>query len=192
MIDHLCGEVTHVGLDYCVLEAGGVGYRIDATPQLLSTLREGARASVVTEFVVRQDAMLLYGFATTDERRCFQLLQTVSGIGARTALSVLAVHSPDELRLAVANEDLKALQRVPGIGKKSASRIALELKDKIGPPPTLSVTTPVQAIDENVLAALIGLGWNEKQAYAAIEAVTDTEATTPEILRAALRHLGKK
>lgn len=192
MIDHVRGEVTHVGLDHCVVEAAGVGYRIEATPALLSTLREGASALIVTEFVVRQDAMLLYGFATSDERRCFQLLQTVSGIGARTALSVLAVHSPDELRQAVANEDLTALQRVPGIGKKSASRIALELKDKIGAPIGQSPQVAETTVDENVLAALTGLGWNEKQAHEAIVAVADSNATTAETLRAALRYLGKK
>lgn len=169
-----------------------MGYRIEATPALLSTLREGASALIVTEFVVRQDAMLLYGFATADERRCFQLLQTVSGIGARTALSVLAVHSPEELRQAVATEDIKALQRVPGIGKKSASRIALELKDKIGAPLGSAPAATAPTVDDNVLAALTGLGWNEKQAHDAIVAVADQSATTAETLRAALRYLGKK
>lgn len=192
MIEHVRGEITHVGLDHCVVEAGGLGYRIEATPALLSTLREGTSALIVTEFVVRQDAMLLYGFATADERRCFQLLQTVSGIGARTALSVLAVHSPDELRQAVAEENIAALQRVPGIGKKSASRIALELKDKIGPPTSAAPPQAKSAVDENVLAALTGLGWQEKQAHEAIVAVASEAATTAETLRQALRYLGKK
>lgn len=192
MIDHIRGMVVHVGLDHCVLEAGGFGMRIEATPALLASLREGQEALVVTEFVVRQDAMTLYGFHSRDERFCFQALQTVTGVGARTALAILAVHTPDELRTAIAQEDLAALQRVPGIGKKSASRMALELKDTIGPAPTTAPSAPAPAVDGAVVDALIGLGWNQSQAEAAVAAVADPSSTTAQLLRAALQYLGKK
>ncbi|MDO4606924.1 MAG: Holliday junction branch migration protein RuvA [Bowdeniella nasicola] len=192
MIDHIRGTVIHVGLDHCVVEAGGFGMRIEATPALLANLREGQEARVVTEFIVRQDAMMLFGFHSRDERFCFQALQTVTGVGARTALAVLAVHTPDELRTAIAAEDLAALQRVPGIGKKSASRMALELKDKIGPAPTTAPVTPAPALDGAVVDALIGLGWPQAQAEAAVAAVADPGASTAQLLRAALQYLGKK
>ena len=203
MIDHIEGIVTRVGLDHCVLDAGGFGMRIHATPQTLAGLREGETGRVVTEFIVRQDQMVLFGFAGDDERTCFQALQTVTGVGARTALAVLAVHSPDDMRRAVAGEDLAALQRVPGIGKKSAERLVLELKDKIlaaGVDPAAPRTGPAvgAGMDDAVLGqvreALEGLGWSSRQADTALVAVTagpDAPQEVAAVLRAALRELGR-
>lgn len=193
MIDHVRGSVASVGLDHAVIDVGGFGMRLEASPGTLAGLRVGEDVTLVTEFLVRQDAMTLYGFLDTDERTCFRALQTVTGVGARTALAVLAVHTPDELRRAIASEDLAALQKVPGIGKKSASRMALELKDKLGAPVSDIPAAPVAAdVDAAVVDALIGLGWQSKVAESAVADVMAPGMTTSQILRAALQHLGGK
>ena len=132
MIAHLRGTVAGVAPDGAVIEVGGVGMRVQCTPGTLAALRLGERAQVATSLTVREDSLTLYGFATDDERNVFELLQTASGVGPRLALAMLAVHAPDALRRAVATEDLEALTLVPGIGKKGAQRIVLELKDRLG------------------------------------------------------------
>ena len=127
MISHLAGTVTGIAPDGAVIEVGGVGLLVQCTPATLATLRTGARARVATSLVVREDALTLYGFAADDERDVFELLQTASGVGPRLALAMLAVFTPDALRRAVAAEDVTALTQVPGIGRKGAQRIVLEL-----------------------------------------------------------------
>src|ERR1700691_2610910 len=132
MIAHLNGIVAGVSPDGAVIEVGGVGLRVQCTPETLARLRPGEPARVATSLIVREDSLTLFGFGTDDERNIFDLLQTASGIGPRLALAMLAVLSPDALRRAVAAEDLKALTMVPGIGNKGAQRIVVELKDRIG------------------------------------------------------------
>src|SRR5690625_314775 len=122
MIASVSGQVDQVGLDACVVVAGGIGYRVHTTPATLATVRTGAQATLATSMVVREDSMTLFGFAEAEERDVFELLQTVSGVGPRLALAMLAVHTPDDLRRAVAAEDIKALTMVPGIGQKGARR----------------------------------------------------------------------
>src|ERR1700757_4630822 len=134
MIAHLSGTVAGVGLDGAVIEVGGVGLRVQCTPDTLATLKPGESAQVATSLVVREDSLTLFGFASEDERNVFELLQTASGVGPRLALAMLAVHSPDALRRAVSAEDLRTLTMVPGIGNKGAQRIILELKDRLGAP----------------------------------------------------------
>ena len=134
MIAHVHGTVAGVAPDGAVIEVGGVGIRVQCTPGTLATLRPGERAQVATSLVVREDSLTLYGFCSDDERNVFELLQTASGVGPRLALAMLAVHAPDVLRRAVSTEDLGALTMVPGIGRKGAQRIVLELKDRLGPP----------------------------------------------------------
>ena len=134
MIAHLRGTVAGVAPDGAVIEVGGVGMRVQCTPGTLATLRPGEQAQVATALVVREDSLTLYGFRSDDERNVFELLQTASGVGPRLALAMLAVHTPDALRRAVTAEDLDTLIMVPGIGKKGAQRIVLELKDRLGPP----------------------------------------------------------
>lgn len=205
MIASLTGTVAHVGLDRAVVDVGGVGYLVHATPTTLATLRVGETAGVATSMVVREDSMTLYGFGDPDERDVFEVVQTVSGVGPRLALAMLAVHTPDALRRAVAGEDLAALTRVPGIGRKGAQRIVLELGDRLGPPSGAlagagSATEPAASSgdhSERVVEALAGLGWPAKQADDAVAKVladagtdaiaADEVATT---LRAALRLLG--
>ena len=134
MIAHLDGVVCSVAPDGAVIEVGGVGLLVQCTPGTLAGLRGGQRAKVATSLVVREDALTLYGFADEDERNTFELLQTASGVGPRLALAMLAVFSPDGLRRAIAAEDLAALTTVPGIGRKGAQRIVLELAGRLGSP----------------------------------------------------------
>ena len=127
MIAHLDGLVCAIAPEGAVIEVGGVGLLVQATPGTLAGLRTGERARVATSLVVREDALTLYGFASDDERDVFELVQTCSGVGPRLALAMLASFSPDGLRQAIASEDVAALTRVPGIGRKGAQRIVLEL-----------------------------------------------------------------
>lgn len=195
----MCGEVLSVGLDAAVVEVGGVGLAVQATPATLAGLRVGSSARLATSLLVREDALTLFGFAGTDERDVFETVQTVSGIGPRLALAMLAVHTPDGLRRAVADEDLTALQKVPGVGRKSAQRIVLELKDRIGAPSGSDRATSAASTDDRrsqVVEALTGLGWPERAASAAVDKVLDgaTDRVGADevagVLRAALRTLG--
>jgi len=195
------GSVLAVRLDAVVVEVGGVGLLVHATPATLASLRIGAVVTLATSLVVREDALTLFGFADADEREIFEVLQTVSGVGPRLAVAMLAVHTPDGLRRAVADEDLTALQRVPGIGRKGAQRIVLELGDRLGSPasaPSGGAPVPLAPVDHRVqvVDALVGLGWQVRTAQAAVDAVLEggTEPVGPDevagLLRAALRTLG--
>lgn len=205
MIASLRGTVTAVQLDRAVIDVGGVGYLVLATPATLSALRIGEEATLATSLVVREDSMTVYAFADDDERTVFEAVQTVSGIGPRIALAMLAVHTPNGLRHAVAGEDIAALVRVPGIGRKGAQRIALELGGKLGEPtggadsdtvvPARS-TGPADHRDR-VVEALVSLGWNAKAAEDAVGVVVTQAGASgvapeevPSALRAALRVLG--
>lgn len=199
MIAFVRGPVAAIGVDSCVIEVGGVGLQVYCHPGTLAGLRPGQETRVSTSMVVREDSLTLYGFADDDEKALFELLQTASGVGPRLAQAALAVLSPDQLRQAVATEDLAMLVKVPGIGKKGAQRIVLELKDKIGAPSKLVAGRPLQAKEawrEQVHAGLVGLGWSPKDAEDAVVAVSplaadNPEPSVPDLLRAALRALSK-
>src|SRR4051812_47294049 len=174
MIAFVSGPVAAVGPDTAVVEVGGIGMAVQCTPNTLSGLRIGQPAKLATSLVVREDSLTLYGFADDDERQVFELLQTASGVGPRLAQAMLAVHTPDALRLAVATGDERALTAVPGIGKKGAQRLLLELKDRLGEPIGTPVRTgtPVAASWRDQLhAALIGLGYATREADEAVAAV---------------------
>lgn len=200
MIATLRGRVVGVRLDSAVLEVGGVGLLAYATPGTLAGLRVGEQGELATSLVVREDSLTLYGFADADERDVFETVQTVSGVGPRLALAMLAVHTPDGLRRAVAQEDLNALQRVPGIGRKGAQRIVLELADRLGAPTGVGAgqVAPSAAPDRRgeVVEALVGLGWNVRAAEDAVTTVLPADAGPVEpadvaaVLRGALRVLG--
>lgn len=202
MIASVRGQVAALRLDAVVVEVGGVGMQVQATPSTLARLRLGEEAHLATSLVVREDSLTLFGFADPDERDVFELLLGVAGIGPRLALAMLAVHTPDGLRAAVSAEDVKALTRVPGIGPKSAARLVLELGDRLGPPqgPDAQASSTLgasagSAWRDQVVAALTGLGWATKQAEDAVDVVTartpaGREADVPALLRASLRYLG--
>lgn len=203
MIASLAGTVARVTLDRAVLDVNGVGYLVHATPATLAALRPGEPAQLHTTLVVREDSMTVYGFVDADEREVFETAQSVSGVGPRIALAMLAVLTPDALRRAIAAEDTAALRRVPGIGAKSAQRIVLELTGKLGAPGADDgagqVAAPVPDGRGQVVDALAGLGWSVKVAEDAVlkvlaEAGAETvaEADVPATLRAALRRLGPR
>ena len=207
MIAHLRGTVAGVAPDGAVIEVGGVGMRVQCTPGTLATLRPGEPAQVATSLVVREDSLTLYGFCSDDERNVFELLQTATGVGPRLALAMLAVHAPDALRRAVSTEDLGALTMVPGIGKKGAQRIVLEMKDRLGPPGDGGEGLPVRAAQrvpswrDQVQSGLVTLGWPARDAEAAIAALEDEgviggsdggAVDVATVLRAALRKLSKQ
>jgi holliday junction DNA helicase RuvA len=189
------GEVLEVALDHVVIEAAGVGYRVNATPSTLATLRKGAQARLVTAMVVREDSMTLYGFCDGETRDLFLTLLSVSGVGPRLAMATLAVHDAAALRQALCDGDVAALTRVPGIGKRGAERMVLELRDKVGPAGASAGAPAVNghAVRSPVVEALVGLGFAVKQAEEATDKVLagDHDATTSSALRAALSLLGK-
>jgi Holliday junction DNA helicase RuvA len=204
MIAHLSGCVAAVAPDGAVIEVGGVGLLVQCTPGTLAGLRLGEQARLATSLVVREDALTLYGFASDDERNTFELVQTASGVGPRLAQAMLAVLTPDALRRAVAAEDLAMLMSVPGIGRKGAQRIVLELAGRLGAPADVGVlatagraASAVPQWQDQVRAGLVSLGWQAREADQAIALVEpDLAAEAGEVdvavaLRAALRALGR-
>jgi Holliday junction DNA helicase RuvA len=182
VISHLDGMVCAIAPEGAVIEVGGVGLLVQCTPGTLATLRPGERARVATSLVVREDALTLYGFVSDDERDVFELAQTASGVGPRLALAMLASFSPDGLRQAIAAEDVTALTRVPGIGRKGAQRIVLELAGRLGSPgsaggggaalPGSTVPAPrATSWRDQVHTGLVNLGWPSRDAEQAIAAV---------------------
>ncbi|MBL8927985.1 MAG: Holliday junction branch migration protein RuvA [Pseudonocardia sp.] len=194
MIAAVRGEVLEIGLDHAVVDVGGVGLAVHATPATLAGLRRGDQARLATSLVVREDSLTLFGFADAEERELFTLLQTVSGVGPRLALATLAVLDPDALRRALADGEVTALTRVPGIGRKGAERMVLELRDKVvAPAAAPSAPAAAGGLRGQVVEALLGLGFPAKSAEQAVDAVLAengvTEASTA--LRAALSRLGR-
>ncbi len=198
MIAFVRGRVAAAGVDGAVVDVGGVGFTLQCTPTTLATLRVGDEAQVPTSLVVREDSLTLFGFADDDERVVFELLQTASGVGPRVALAMLATHTPNALRRAVATGDVKTLTQVPGIGPKGAQRIILELKDRLGLPIDggTDVRVPAQRAEpwrDQVQAGLTNLGWSGRDADAAVEAVAaELDGELPPIavlLKAALKKL---
>lgn len=206
MISTLRGTVLDISLDQVVVEVGGLGLAVRTTPGVLAQLHAGSEACLDTVLMVREDALTLYGFLDTAARELFVLLQTVPGIGPRVALATLAVLTPDQLRQALTSEEITTLTRVPGIGRKGAERLIIELRDRVTPvsgtgatatpgtgPATGGSTQP--AAREHVIQALVGLGFTAQNAEQAVGAVTADEPTDAPLdqartLRAALTRLG--
>jgi holliday junction DNA helicase RuvA len=212
VIASLSGRVAAVSPDGAVVEVGGIGLSVQCTPGTIARLQVGESARLATSLVVREDSLTLYGFADDDERQLFELLQTANGVGPRLAQAVLAIHPPREVRRAVSMADVKALMQVPGIGKKGAERLILELRDRLGVTTTdtqldggaagtgLPAVTPVAPWRDQLAAALVGLGWSGREADAAIvelapladEQVAATGSVEVAVLlRQALRLLGR-
>jgi Holliday junction DNA helicase RuvA len=197
MISRVRGQVLSVGLDHAVIEVGGVGLAVLATPATLGTLRTGSEAALSTALIVREDSLTLYGFADAQARELFGLLLTVSGIGPRIAMATLAVLDPNQLRAALAEGNITVLTQVPGIGRKGAERLIIELRDKVGTLASVdagSIVTGGGQVRGSVVEALIGLGFAAKQAEQAVDGVLaeNGDSDTPTVLRRALATLGKK
>lgn len=201
MISFLRGTVAHVGLSSAVIDLNGAGMSVNATPQTLSKLRVGEEGKLFTSLIVREDSLTLFGFSSDDEREVFDVLLSVSGVGPRLALAVLAVHEPEAIRVAAHSGDGKAFTKVPGIGPKVAGRIVLELAGKLVPHGTPGGTAPVKSAEAvwkpQVVAAMTSLGWSEKDATASIDKSLEdspelaAQGNVAEILRATLRWLGQ-
>ena len=200
MIASLSGTVLQVGPTSAVVEVGGLGVLALCTPGTVAGLRVGQRTTLATSLVVREDSLTLYGFASTDEREFFELLLTATGVGPKLAQAALAVLPPDQLRAAIATENLVQLTKVPGVGRKGAQRMVIELKDKINAvglvdePHTSGSAQPVWR--EQVAQGLVGLGWSAKDADAACAEVEPLVAEDPQVsvavlMRAALQTLAR-
>jgi holliday junction DNA helicase RuvA len=183
VIASLSGVVSAVEPDGVVVEVGGVGLLLSCTPATVAALRVGEPARLATSLVVREDSLTLFGFLTEDERIVFELLRTATGVGPKLALAMLAVHGPDDVRRAVATEDLAALSLVPGIGRKGAQRIVLEMKDKLGDVVGAHLGRPIRLPDrrdswrDQLRGGLAGLGWAPREVEDALGAVAgDAEA----------------
>jgi Holliday junction DNA helicase RuvA len=183
VIASVSGRVAAVSPDGAVVEVGGIGLAVQCTPGTIARLQVGTDTRLSTSLIVREDSLTLYGFADDDERQLFELLQTANGVGPRLAQAVLAIHPPREVRRAVSMADVKALMQVPGIGKKGAERLILELRDRLGTtssdtsldgpalPSGLGPVTPVAPWRNQLTAALVGLGWSGKEAETALGAL---------------------
>jgi holliday junction DNA helicase RuvA len=210
VIASVSGRVAAVSPDGAVVEVGGIGLSVQCTPGTIARLAVGEQARLATSLVVREDSLTLYGFADDDERQLFELLQTANGVGPRLAQAVLAIHPPREVRRAVSMGDLKALMQVPGIGKKGAERLVLELRDRLGsttsdtsldgaPAAGLPAVTPVAPWRDQLTAALVGLGWSGREAetaLTALEPVAEEQSANGGVqvallLRQALQFLGR-
>ena len=209
MIASVNGRVAAVSPDGAVVEVGGIGLSVQCTPATIARLQVGESARLATSLIVREDSLTLYGFADDDERHLFELLQTANGVGPRLAQAVLAIHPPREVRRAVSMGDLKALMQVPGIGKKGAERLVLELRDRLGSTTsdtTLDASTgqpaltPVAPWRDQLAAALVQLGWTLREADGAVAQlvpVADEQIATTGgvevavLLRQALQLLGR-
>ncbi|MFY9588967.1 MAG: Holliday junction branch migration protein RuvA [Actinomycetota bacterium] len=203
MIGALFGKLVETYPDGALVDVNGVGYRVYSPASVLARLPgAGERVQLHTHLHVREDALTLYGFTTGDERDLFEVLIGVNGIGPKGALAVLSVYAPDALRRAVLGEDVDALTLIPGVGKKTASRMILELKEKLGAGDIdlglIGAAPAVQQALSEVRAALLQLGYSTTEAREAIEAVAAEAAAangngTPErLLKMALKELGAR
>ncbi len=193
MIATLKGTIRARSPEGIVLEVGGVGYRLAMSARALNAVGDpGDEAFVYTHMYVREDAMSLYGFIDPEERAFFEVLIGVSGVGPRVAMAVLSAYSPEDLRRAVVDRDVALFQSISGIGRKTAERLVLELKDKVG---AVAPEEPVAGgKDDYYLAreALVGLGFNFAEAEAALAACSDEGAGVEEMVRQALKHAAGK
>ena len=192
MISRVLGTVAQVGVDDVVVVYGGLGFKVFIVPPLASELHKGDEVELYTHLIVREDALTLYGFKTEEERKVFEILMSVTGIGPRIGLAALSVFSPNDLRRAVADQDTATLSRIPGVGKKVASRMLVELGDKLGLPAQLpEASAPsVGVVEAEVKAALMGLGWNEAKAESVLSELGGNGLNASDLLRAALMKLG--
>lgn len=195
MIASVRGTLLFTALDHCIVETGGVGLQIFAPKPVLSNLGEiGGEVRLYTHLHMREDLLALFGFATTDQRYLFETLIGVSGIGPKVALSLLSSASPDELRNAIAGGDTTRLSRVPGIGKKTAERLVLELKTKLtvkGGPLPAGATGALVGVNADLADMLVNLGFSAAEASSAIANMpVDAPPELEERLRLALRYFG--
>ncbi len=195
MYAHIRGEVTEVAADRAVVEAAGVGYELSCSAKTLNTLRAGTAAKLFTHLYMAEGIMALYGFAEETERSMFRRLLSVTRVGPKLALAVLSVLTPSDVAAAIVTENADAFSRVPGMGKKTAQRVLLELKEKIGAQEMTGVGLPASAaefsdIRAEAVAALMGLGYDGASASRAVTSVEQADSIE-ELITLSLRKLAK-
>lgn len=190
MISYLSGTIQQKDLKSLIVNVNGVGYQVHSLPRLLDRAVVGQTIELYTHLNVREDALELYGFSTTEELEFFQKLISVSGIGPKSALGVFSIASVREIKQAIANGDAQILTRVSGIGTKTAERIIVELRDKIGEIKSSITGQDLQIGDADAVDALIGLGYSRQQAVESLRQVKGE--TVEERLKEALKILGRK
>lgn len=192
MIGRIQGKLIESNPPRILVDVHGVGYEIDVPMSTFYSLPNlGSEVTLLTHMIVREDAQLLYGFLTAEERETFRILLKVSGIGARTALAVLSGLSVPDLVNAVALQDAAILTRVPGIGKKTAERLILELKDKLtGALPNATGLTAMNSVTSDIINALIGLGYTDREARTAVKKLPD-DVSVSDGIRMALQNIVK-
>ena len=195
MISSLRGPVLEIRLDSLVIGVGGVGMTVMCSPDTISQARTDQEITLFTSLIVREDSLTLFGFANSENREMFEVVQGVSGFGPKLAFTILSSLPADELRTAIGNEDVARLKQTPGVGAKGAQRLVLELKDRIGTPSSGAQRSSSKEAQWQIQVeqGLLGLGWSPRDAQRAItavieEGVTDSQAT-PELLRRALQIL---
>ncbi len=200
MIGYLKGTVTHLYNEHCFLDVQGVGYRVFIPASTRQQLATGAAVTLFTHLNVREDAMLLFGFASAGEYELFQHLITVAGVGPKVALGVLSAISPSEFRAAISQKNAAMLTRIPGIGKKTAERLILELKDKLGLPDDftpsavkagLSAETPQNARQE-AIQALVSLGYSQGEVGSVLQKITTDGQSAEEMIKLALKEFARR
>ena len=204
MIGFLKGKVEYIFIDYCLLDVGGVGYRVFVSNNTRARLRQGQDAMLFTHLSVREDAMQLYGFSTQEEYDLFQLLIAISGIGPKVAMGIIGSITPEGLSQAIQNKNVKALTALPGIGKKSAERMILELKDKLtfnGNDDDIQHVGGLFGefqVGEDILseatAALISLGYSQAEVNTAFQNMgkIDPESDVQNVIKLALKQLSRR
>ena len=199
MFYHIEGTVTELEPNLVVLDCGGVGYALNATMNTVSYIHMGDKVKLYVAEAIGENNFDLYGFYTKGEKRCFELLVSVSGIGPKAALSILSYSTPETLALAIMNDDVKALTVAPGVGKKIAQRVILELKDKMSKEPTgqeikLPAAVPVTGQKDTMsdaMAALAVLGYSSAEIAPALKKIDVTGMSAEEIIKAVLKQMVK-
>jgi len=199
MFYHVEGIVTDIESNLAVVDCCGVGFALNASANTISRLKTGEKAKLFVTESVSENAFELFGFCTKGEKRCFEMLTAVSGIGPKAAIAILSYNTPEALTLAVLNEDVKALTVAPGIGKKIAQRVILELKDKLGKEfsgefSASTVTVPINVAagdnkNSDAVAALMVLGYNTNEINSALKKIDTSGLSVEQIIKAVLRNM---
>lgn len=195
MIAELSGRIADVGRDALVIESGGIGFEVRVTSRLASSVAKDEKAHLLTRLIVREDSWSLYGFASREERACFDLLTSVRGVGARVSMSILSQLRPQDFYRAILTQDDRALVGVSGVGKKTAGRLILELRDRIGlgGKEEAARRAPPGTVEEEALEGLLALGYTWQEARGALSKVTREGPVSDleTMLREALRRLAR-
>lgn len=197
MFNYIKGTVEEINLNYIVIENNNIGYEINASTNTIADMRVGKEAKIYTKLIVREDDLNICGFSTKEELRMFELLTSVSKIGPKVGLSILSFSSPEKLGAFILSDDIANLSKAPGVGKKTAERIILELKDKIDKEsvafePTLFSEKPILVSQDEAVEALVALGYSPVESKEAVQKCKKDGLNTEDIIKKSLSYLMTK